>query len=221
MTDLERLRREMVERQLVARGIRDPAVLKAMGEVPREEFAPAHKRDIAYWDSPLPIGRGQTISQPYVVAWMIQSLELGQHKRVLEIGTGSGYAAAVLSRIASEVFTVERHADLARTAENCFQRLEYDNIRVRVGDGSLGWREHAPYEAILVSAGGPEIPAPLLEQLSIAGRLIIPIGARRDMQQLLRVRRIGPTEYRQETLGNVRFVPLIGEAGWPPNSMSS
>jgi protein-L-isoaspartate(D-aspartate) O-methyltransferase len=143
-----------------------------------------------------------------------EALELSPDDRALEVGTGSGYAAAVLSRIAYEVYTVERHPRLARDAEAQFQRLGYDNICVRVGDGTLGWAEYAPYDAIVVTAGGPEIPAPLQEQLAVGGRLVIPVGASPDMQQLVRVRRTSREDCRQENLGGVRFVPLVGEAGW-------
>jgi len=182
--------------------------------VPREAFVPADSVQVAYADSPLPIGQGQTISQPYIVALMTEALELSPDDRVLEIGTGSGYAAAVLSRIAYEVYTVERHPRLARAAEAQFQRLGYDNIHVRVSDGTLGWADHAPYDAIVVTAGGPEIPDPLREQLAVGGRLVIPVGERPDMQQLVRVRRNSEHDYQQESLGAVRFVPLVGEAGW-------
>jgi protein-L-isoaspartate(D-aspartate) O-methyltransferase len=206
----------MVQRQLVANGIQDPAVLAAMGQVPREAFVPAGKARFAYADTALPIDQGQTISQPYVVALMTEVLELESDDRALEIGTGSGYAAAVLSRIASEVFTVERHARLARQAQARFRQLGYDNIHVRVGDGTLGWAEHAPYDGIVVTAGGPEIPDPLLQQLADGGYLVIPIGARPQIQQLVRVQRTGPARYDHENLGGVRFVPLVGEAGWQP-----
>ncbi|MGD2047857.1 MAG: protein-L-isoaspartate(D-aspartate) O-methyltransferase [Chloroflexota bacterium] len=216
MEELVQDRREMVELQLAARGIRDSAVLRAMGQVPREEFVPAHLVEYAYADAPLPIGRGQTISQPYVVALMTEALELELDERVLEIGTGSGYAAAVLSRIAKEVYTVERHSNLARSAEEHFQRLGYDNIHVHIDDGTLGWPEHSPYDGIVVTAGGPEIPDPLLKQLAIGGRLVIPVGARRTAQQLLRLSRTSQEDYKREELGHVRFVPLVGEAGWQP-----
>jgi protein-L-isoaspartate(D-aspartate) O-methyltransferase len=206
----------MVQRQLAANGIHDPAVLAAMGQVPREAFVSPDQARFAYADTPLPIGQGQTISQPYVVALMTEALELEPHDRALEIGTGSGYAAAVLSRIAREVFTVERHAGLARQAQARFRQLGYDNIHLRIGDGSLGWAEHAPYDGIVVAAGGPEIPDPLLEQLAVGGHLVIPVGARPQIQQLVRVQRTGPTRYAHENLGSVRFVPLVGEAGWQP-----
>jgi protein-L-isoaspartate(D-aspartate) O-methyltransferase len=214
MEDFAALRRRMVNRQLAARGIRDPAVLEAMSTVPRELFVAVDSVQFAYADAALPIGQGQTISQPYIVALMTEALELSPDERVLEIGTGSGYAAAVLSRIAKAVYTVERHLELARAAEARFRRLGYDNIRVHVGDGTLGWPAHARYDAIVVTAGGPEVPAPLREQLAADGRLVMPVGARPDMQQLVRVRRINEGGYRRENLGSVRFVPLVGEAGW-------
>lgn len=214
MVDFERLRSQMVQRQLVARGIRDPAVLKAMGEVPREVFVPPQQAQFAYADSPLSIGQGQTISQPYIVALMTETLELSAGDRVLEIGTGSGYAAAVLSRIAAEVLTVERHPNLALRAETRFRQLGYDNIQVRVGDGTLGWAEHAPYDAIVVTAGGPAIPQPLLNQLAEGGRLVIPVGQALNEQELIRVCRSREDGYVRESLGAVRFVPLVGEAGW-------
>lgn len=207
-------RRENLVAQLASEGIRSPAVLRAIGEVPREEFIAASLARFAYADSPLPIGQGQTISQPYVVALMTEAIEPTRDDRVLEVGTGSGYAAAVLSRIAGEVFTVERHADLAREAEARFRRLGYGNIRVYVGDGTLGWPEHAPYNGIVVTAGGPHIPTRLLEQLAVGGRLVIPVGPTQDLQELIRVRRTGDEKLKRENLGSVRFVPLVGEAGW-------
>lgn len=214
MVNLDQRRREMVKDQLLARHIRDPAVLEAMAQVPREEFVPAHLRDMAYADAPLPIGREQTISQPYVVALMTEALELSPQDRVLEIGTGSGYAAAILGQIAGEVYTVERHQDLARSAADRFRELGYDNIHVLHADGTLGWPEHAPYDAIVVTAGGPEVPDPLREQLAEGGRLVIPVGSTLYSQELIRLRRIGPDRFQHENLGAVRFVPLVGEAGW-------
>ena len=214
MKDFAALRRHMVSAQLAARGISDPDVLEAMSTVPREVFVPVDQLQFAYADAPLPIGQGQTISQPYIVALMTEALQLGPDEEVLEVGTGSGYAAAVLSRIANEVYTVERHRMLARAAEARFQQLGYDNLQVHVGDGTLGWAEHAPYDAIVVTAGGPEVPDPLLEQLAVHGRLVIPVGGRPDMQQLVRVRRNSEQSYHREPLGSVRFVPLVGEAGW-------
>lgn len=212
--DLSKLRKEMVKKQLVSRRISDSAVLKAMGQVPREAFVPADLTEVAYDDSALPIGKKQTISQPYMVALMIEAMKLSQEDKVLEIGTGSGYAAAVLSRIAEKVFTIERHKKLAESAKERFQQLGYDNIRVRIGDGTLGWSEHAPYDGIVVTAGGPEIPEPLLEQLKVGANLVIPIGGWKSTQKLVQVRRTGQDEYQKENLGSVRFVPLVGEAGW-------
>jgi protein-L-isoaspartate(D-aspartate) O-methyltransferase len=213
------LRKRMVEEQLVARGIHDPLVLRAMEEVPREKFVPVEYSRFAYADSPLPIEENQTISQPYVVALMTEMLTLSPHDRVLEIGTGSGYAAAVLSRIAAEVYTVERHEDLARSARERFEQLGYQNIHIRVGDGTLGWPEKAPYEAIIFAAGTPQVPDPLLTQLAIGGSLVGPVGQKRDFQQLVRVQRKSEDEYQYEQIsehvGKVRFVPLVGKEGWP------
>jgi protein-L-isoaspartate(D-aspartate) O-methyltransferase len=208
------LRKEMVDTQLVPRGISDPAVLRAMEEVPREVFVPPHLADMAYKDTALPIGEDQTISQPYMVALMIESLNLAPDSQVLEIGTGSGYAAAVLSQIAALVYTVERYAKLARGAEELFQRLGYKNIQIHIGDGTLGWREHVPYDGIVVTAGGPVIPESLLDQLKVGANLIIPIAAEKNSQNLLRIHRKDQDEYQKEDLGAVRFVPLIGEEGW-------
>jgi len=214
MTDFRTLRNLMVEHQLERRGIRDPLVLEAMRSVPREAFVPPELAEEAYADGPLPIGEGQTISQPYIVALMVEALELSGGERVLEIGAGSGYAAAVLAEIATEVYTVERHAPLAEEAEARLRRLGYGNVQIRVGDGSRGWPEHGPFEAIVVAAGAPEVPEPLKEQLAVGGRLVIPVGRGRTLQDLLRLRRVSETEYVREALGGVRFVPLVGEEGW-------
>src|ERR1700704_1983229 len=163
---------EMIDRQLKARGIHDAAVLRAMAEVPREEFVPHELVEFAYEDTPLPIDEHQTISQPYIVALMLEALELKSSDKVLDVGTGSGYAAAVASRIAAEVYGIERHATLARAAAERCRRLGYTNVHIRQGDGSLGWPEHAPFDAIMVAAGGPEIPTSLKQQLAIGGRLV-------------------------------------------------
>ena len=211
---VEKCKQRMLKEHLLARGIRDTAVLKAMGEVPREAFLPPEMERFAYDDSPLPIDAGQTISQPYIVAYMIAALELRGNERVLEIGTGSGYAAAVLSRCTSEVFTVERMAVLAESARRRLQILGYRNILIRLGDGTLGWREHAPYHAVVVTAGAPEVPDELLEQLAPQGRLVIPIGATTFLQTLVRVRKLAKGDFQREELCPVRFVPLIGEQGW-------
>jgi protein-L-isoaspartate(D-aspartate) O-methyltransferase len=214
MKDLDLRRDIMIERDLKGRGIHNPGVLEAMRKVPREEFVPAELVARAYEDYPLPIDEGQTISQPYMVAYMAESLELTAANRILEIGTGSGYSAAVLSRLVSEVYTVEHFDTLAESAGERLQRLGYDNIRILVRDGTLGWPENAPYNAIVVTAGAPRVPVPLLKQLVIGGRLVIPVGPNRFVQSLIRVRRVQEDEYREEILMAVQFVPLIGEAGW-------
>src|SRR5919201_6305749 len=185
-----------------------------MRQVPREGFVASGFEEFAYEDSPLPIAAGQTISQPYIVAVMTEAAELKSGDRVLEIGTGSGYAAAVLSRIAAEVYTVERHGALAETAKRRFARLGYRNIEVRHGDGTLGWPEAAPFDAIIVAAGGPEIPDTLRRQLKVGGRLVIPIGTLGREQRLVKVERDGEDAYHEEDLGPVLFVPLVGEHGW-------
>ena len=204
----------MICEHLQGRGISDQAVLKAMREVPREEFVDERLLGKAYGDHLLPIAEGQTISQPYIVAYMTQSLELKAADRLLEIGTGSGYAAAILSRIATTVYTVEHLGCLVQEAGQRFERLGYSNIVIHQGDGTLGWPEHAPYDAIVVTAGAPDVPQPLLEQLAFGGRLVIPVGRSCEVQELIRVRRISENDYRSEDLCGVRFVPLIGAAGW-------
>jgi len=214
MRNLDIRREIMIERDLKGRGIYDPQILAAMREVPREEFVPADLIEHAYEDHPLPIDEGQTISQPYMVAYMAESLELSPTDRVLEIGTGSGYSAAVLSRLVAEVYTVEHFNALAESAGERLQRLRFDNVRIFVGDGTLGWPELAPYDAIVVTAGAPRVPEPLLEQLVIGGRLVVPVGPNRFVQTLIRVHRAKAGEYRQENLMAVQFVPLIGAAGW-------
>ncbi len=214
MSDFNTLRQHMIDYQLVARGLRDQTVLNAINAVPREEFVPVQLVEFAYSDSPLPIAASQTISQPYIVALMTAALELKEGDRVLEVGTGSGYAAAVLAEISSQVFTIERHKILADTARRKLEELDYDHVRVLHGDGTLGWPEHAPFDAIVVAAGGPAVPETLKQQLSIGGRLVIPVGSSLQTQTLLRVRRISEDEYQTEDLGGVRFVPLIGAAGW-------
>ena len=190
------------------------AVLRAMRRVAREAFLPQQLREFAYEDCPLPIEEGQTISQPYIVAFMTEALALQGGERVLEIGTGSGYAAAVLAEIAGEVYTVERIGQLAEKAASTLADLGYANVHVLHGDGTKGWPEHAPYDGIIVAAGGPKIPDSLKEQLKIGGRLVIPVGRDPKVQELVRVTRISENEFRREDLADVRFVPLIGHEGW-------
>ena len=214
MPGMKERRDVMVDQQILSRGVRDPAVVSAMRTVPREAFIEERLLDFAYDDAPLPIEEGQTISQPFIVAVMVEALELSPDDGVLEIGAGSGYAAAVLSRVAGEVHAVERHATLAELAQQRARRLGYDNIEIIQGDGSLGWIEHAPYDAILVSAGGPDVPQTLLEQLAIGGRLVMPVGDEPRGQELLRIVRTAEHEYDQSSLGKVQFVPLIGSQGW-------
>ncbi|MEA2596673.1 MAG: protein-L-isoaspartate(D-aspartate) O-methyltransferase [Thermomicrobiales bacterium] len=199
--------------ELRRQGIRDDRVLAAIGDVPRERFVPTASGDQAWANAALPIGAGQTISQPYIVALMTAALRLSGDERVLEIGTGSGYQAAILAALAAEVVTVERHASLAVAAESLLRDLGYDNVRVVVGDGTIGWPECAPYDRIIVTAGAPRVPAPLIAELSQdGGRLVIPVGEP-DNQVLLVVERHGDRTTEQP-LGPVRFVPLIGRAGW-------
>jgi len=208
------LRRAMVERQVAHRGVRDPLVLEALVSVPREAFVPEAVREFAYEDTPLPIDQSQTISQPYIVALMTEALQLKGGERVLEVGTGSGYAAAVLARIAREVYTVERHGQLATKAANVLIAHGYMNVHVLHGDGTLGWPEHAPFDAIVVAAGGPSVPESLKTQLKVGGRLVIPVGADQRLQELLRITRLSEHDYQTEELADVRFVPLVGKEGW-------
>jgi protein-L-isoaspartate(D-aspartate) O-methyltransferase len=205
----------MVDAQLARRGIQDRYVIAAMGKVPREAFVAAALEEFAYADTPLPIGEEQTISQPYVVALMIEAAAVRPGGRVLEVGAGSGYAAAVLSQIANAVYAIERHPSLVEAARARFARLGYDNVEIRVGDGTLGWPHAAPFDAILVSAGGPKVPPALKQQLAIGGRLVIPVGAFGRRQNLLRVTRTAEAAFEEENLGSVKFVPLIGKGGWP------
>lgn len=207
-------RNEMVHDQIEARGVRDPLVLDAMRTVPREEFLPERLREFAYDDAPLPIAEEQTISQPYIVAFMIEALALKGGEGVLEIGTGSGYAAAVLGEIAKEVYTVERIKSLADQASSVLKDMNCHNVHVLHGDGTRGWPNEAPFDAIVVAAGGPTIPETLKSQLKIGGRLVIPIGTTRTNQELVRVTRISKTKFTTEDIADVRFVPLIGDEGW-------
>lgn len=206
-------RRQLVE-LLSSRGVGDARVLLAMGHVPREEFVPPGLREFAYRDAPLPIGEEQTISQPLIVALMAEAASIQSDDRILEVGTGSGYAAAVFSELAAEVYTVERHKTLARSAAERLHALGYENVHVLHGDGTLGWPEHGPYDAILVAAGGPDVPEALLGQLAPGGRIVIPVGTTPRDQRLIRVFRT-PEGLVREDLGAVRFVPLVGRQGWP------
>lgn len=218
MDNYQQRRAAMVSEQLRPRGIRDPRVLEAMATVPREQFVPSTLSSHAYDDRPLPIQAGQTISQPYIVAFMTEAAQIAPDARVLEIGTGSGYAAAVLSLLAAEVFTVERHAQLAQSASERMTRLQYTNVHVITSDGTRGLPDHAPFDAILVTASGPDIPAALLEQLSIGGRLVMPVERRHGHQQLVVVVRAMEDDFVEEAVLGVAFVPLIGEFGHPERS---
>jgi len=212
--DLTDARNEMVKHQIAGRGVKNRLVLDAMRKVPREAFLAEHFHELAYDDTPLPIAANQTISQPYIVAYMIESLGLKGGERVLEIGAGSGYAAAILAEIAGEVFTVDRIAELAEKATATLRSINCHNVRVLHGDGTQGWPEHAPYDAIIVAAGGPRIPESLKSQLKIGGRMVIPVGLANASQELLRITRISETNYQIEEIADVRFVPLIGKEGW-------
>ncbi len=212
MLDYQKLRDAMVNAQLVPRGIRDRAVLDAMRLVPRHHFVDASIQHVAYDDMALPIGEGQTISQPYMVAIMTELLSLTGAERVLEIGTGSGYQAAILAQLAKEVFTVERIASLAERAIQRFRDLSYYNVSVKIGDGTLGWAEKAPFDRIMITAASPKIPEPLKEQLAENGIIVIPVGSRYS-QQLLRITNT-KSGFKEEYHTPCVFVPLIGEHGW-------
>lgn len=214
MLDYQYARHHMVQAHIARRGVRDERVLLALRQVPREAFVDKGFEEFAYEDSPLPIGNGQTISQPFIVARMAEAAELVPSDRVLEIGTGSGYAAAVLAELADEIFTIERHCELAGQAEKRLHDCGYDKVIVKVGDGTRGWPEKAPFNAIVVAAGGPSVPVSLQEQLELGGRLVIPVGDRGGEQRLLRITRITGNKFEEEDLGGVMFVPLIGEEGW-------
>lgn len=207
-------RQEMVETQLRARGVRDERVLAAMASVPREVFVAPEQAAAAYLDQPLPIGYGQTISQPYVVALMLEALELEGGERMLEVGAGSGYAAAVAAQIAGQVFAIERIPELAEQARRNLHLAGCTNAAVSCADGSLGLPQEAPFDVILVSAGGPAVPQALKSQLATHGRLVMPAGSDRRAQRLLRITRHDGQQFEEEDLGPVYFVPLIGEGGW-------
>ena len=212
-------RERMVTDQLIPRGINDEHVLSAMRTIPRHVFIPNDLHYLAYADAPLPIGHRQTISQPYIVALMTQLLRLKGEERVLEIGTGSGYQAAILSHIAAQVYTVERISELAETASQVFEKLGLSNIKIFERDGSAGLPEYAPFDAIMVTAAAPKVPAPLKEQLDEGGRLVLPVGSR-DGQILERWRKSG-TEMEREHIAPVAFVPLLGDFGWGPDEGES
>ena len=214
MPDFTAAREQMVERQIAGRGISNSHLLKAMREMPRHEFVPPDLAAFAYDDSPLPIEADQTISQPYIVALMIEAAEVAPGDKVLEIGAGSGYAAAVMSRIAKEVIGIERHKQLADLAAARMTRLGYDNVRIVHGDGSRGRPQEAPFDAIIAAASGSHVPEVLRRQLAIGGTLVMPVGEPSAVQNLVKVRRLGEEDFEQEDLGPVRFVPLIGEHGW-------
>lgn len=209
--DFSEKRQAMVAEQLAGRGIRDARVLDAMRTVPRELFVPERLRGSAYDDSPLPIGSGQTISQPHVVAYMIEALKLEASQKVLEVGAGSGYAAAVLGQMVRQVYAIERIRELADRASATLAALGYDNVQVRHGDGTRGWPEQAPFDAIAVAAATGKVPESLRRQLKDGGRLIIPVGRSAHFQQLKRITRVSGDEYEEEDLISVRFVPLIAE----------
>ena len=214
MVDYALQRERMVTDQIEARGVHDPDVLTAMRKVRREAFVPPDVRELAYGDTPLPISAGQTISQPYIVAYMVEALSIKDKDKVLEIGAGSGYAAAVLAELAGEVYAIERIGELAENAAARLSEENYDNVHILNADGTRGWAEHAPFDAILVSAGAPVVPESLKDQLAVGGRMIIPIGTNQRAQELVRITRRADGSFELEDLADVRFVPLIGEQGW-------
>ena len=209
----ERQRCQMVEKQLKGRGIRDGRLLKAFAEVPRERFIPKEIQPYAYEDRPLPIGEEQTISQPYIVALMVSLLGLRGGERILEVGTGSGYQTAILARLAETVYSIERIESLAKQAKERIEKLGYRNIRIRCGNGALGWREHAPYSSVILSAAVPRLPKPLEEQVAEGGCLVAPVGSRKQQTLVRGVRsRMG---FDVRAFGDCAFVPLLGEHAWP------
>ena len=214
MTDFAAERDAMIERQIHSRGIRDPKILEAFRAVPREEFLAADYREAAFGDHPLPIEAGQTISQPYIVALMIQAAEIKPGDRVLEVGAGSGYAAAVMSRIAGQVIAIERQPDLVKVADERMRRLGYDNVLILEADGTRGWEPESPYDAILAAASGSHVPPPWVKQLAGGGRIVMPVGDPGWVQKLVKVTKGPAGQLITEDLGGVRFVPLIGEEGW-------
>ena len=216
--DFDALREQMVRQQLARRNIKDPSVLDAMQRVPRHLFIPEEARHMAYWDGPLSIGQGQTISQPYIVAFMTQLLRLQGGEKVLEVGCGSGYQAAVLSCLAKQVITIERHESLAKEAEERLQKLGYTNVTVVVGDGTLGMPSEAPFDAIIITASAPELPPPLKDQLAIGGRMVAPVGSAGN--QVLEILERRTDDWYLEHSIPVMFVPLIGAYGWEERAWS-
>lgn len=214
MMDFTREREAMVERQLRRRGIGEQRILDAFLAVPREAFIGNEYAHLAYGDHPLPIEAGQTISQPYIVALMIHAADINPGDTVLEVGAGSGYAAAVIGRIAARVIGVERQHELAEVARERLKRLGYDNVEIVEGDGTKGWPDHAPFDAILAAASGSHVPEALISQLAPGGRIVMPIGSPGGAQRLVKVTKQEDGVLKQENLGGVRFVPLIGEQGW-------
>jgi len=213
MMEYDGARNRMVEAQLISHGISDRRVLDVFRRVPRHEFVPQNLRDVSYADGPLPIGEAQTISQPYMVALMTQLLELEGDEKILEIGAGSGYQTAILASLAKEVYSVERIAPLAKSAESVLKRLGYNNVKIRVADGTLGWAGHAPYDGIIVTAGAPKIPDAYIEELASGGRLVIPVGNR--FSQILTIAQKKPDGSTVSSgLSGCVFVPLIGKDGW-------
>ena len=211
----------MVDLQIQARGIRDPALLAAMREVPRHGSSPRRCADDAYEDTPLPIEERQTISQPYIVALMLEAASDRRGDRVLEVGAGSGYASAVASRLAAHVDAIERHPRLVELARERLARLGYANVDVHGGDGSVGWPQGAPYDAIVVAAAGPRVPDALREQLALGGRLVMPVGGEYGTQRLVRLLREAADRFRETDLGGVMFVPLVGAQGWRADANGS
>lgn len=214
LTNYTAEREAMVERQLKRRGITEPEILDAFLAVPREAFISDEYAHLAYGDHPLPIEANQTISQPYIVAVMIQAAAIKPGDNVLEVGAGSGYAAAVISRIADRVIAIERQHDLVEVARERLKRLDYNNVEIVEGDGTRGCRDHAPFDAILAAASGSHVPRPLVEQLAPNGRIVMPVGEPGWVQELVKVTKQEDGILKQENLGGVRFVPLIGEEGW-------
>jgi protein-L-isoaspartate(D-aspartate) O-methyltransferase len=210
--DFERIRELMVEEQLISRGVEDGRVTEAMRRIPRHLFVEEALWERAYEDHPLPIGEGQTISQPFMVGTMTQALALKGNERILEIGTGSGYQTAILAELSDQVFTIERFENLSKGAQENLRQLGYNNIVFRVGDGCLGWREFSPYDGILVTAGAPDVPKSLFDQMKDGGRMIVPIGGSKS-QDLVLVRKIG-NSMKHETICGCVFVPLIGRGAW-------